>query len=218
MDSEDFFTAANVRTAHDNPAIKTPGSQKRRIEHVGPVCRRHQDDAFIRFETVHLDQQLIQRLLALIMSATEASATMTPNRVDFIDKDDAGSILLSLLEQVADAACSDADEHLYEVRTRNREERHVGFAGNCTSQQGLASSGRANEQDALWNASAKLLELLRLPQEFDNLPQLFFCFIHARHILERDFFLLHGEQAGAALAEGKCFVSTSLHLADHEEP
>ena len=48
--------------------------------------------------------------------------------------------------------------------------------------------------------------------------QLFFSLIHARHIFKRDFLLLHGEQARAALAEAERLVSTSLHLADHEEP
>ena len=48
--------------------------------------------------------------------------------------------------------------------------------------------------------------------------QLFLGFVHPGHVLERDLLLLHGEQPGLALAEGKRLVSAGLHLPDHEEP
>ena len=68
------------------------------------------------------------------------------------------------------------------------------------------------------NASAQLLELLRLAQEFDDLLQLFFGFIDAGHVLERDLLLLHGEQPRPALAERQSLVPAGLHLPDHEKP
>ena len=218
MHAQNLFASANIRTAHHHAAVKTPGAQQRRIEHVRPVRRRHQDDAFVRFEAVHLDQQLVQSLLALIVSAAQACAAMTSNGVDFVDEDDAGRILLALLEQIAHAAGAHADEHLHEVRTRDREERNVGFAGDGPGQQSLTGSRRPDQQHALGNASAQLLELLRLAQELDDLPQLFLGLIDAGHVLERDFLLLHGEQPRAALAERQRLVSAGLHLADHEEP
>src|SRR5438067_9639401 len=143
---------------------------------------------------------------------------MATDRINFVHEDDAWRVLLALLKQVAHAAGTHADEHLDEVRTRDGEERHVSFAGYRTGQQGLAGSGRADQQNALGNASTELLEFLRFAQEFNNFAQLFFGFIHAGHVFERDFLLLHGEQAGAALAEAERLVSAGLHLADHEEP
>ena len=56
------------------------------------------------FEAVHLDQHLVQRLLAFVVAAAEAGAAMPPDRVDFVDEDDAGRVLLALLEHVAHAA------------------------------------------------------------------------------------------------------------------
>src|ERR1043166_3621654 len=126
---------------------------------------------------------------------------MTSDCIDFIDKDDAGSILLALLKQVANTARSDADEHFYEVRTRDRKERDVGFTCHCTGQQSLTSSRRSDQQHTFRNTSAQLLELLRLTQELDDFAQLLFGFIHASYVFERDLFLLHGKQARAALAE-----------------
>ena len=126
---------------------------------------------------------------------------MASHRVNFIDKDDAGGIFLALLEKITNAAGADAYKHFNEVRTGNGEKWNVGFAGHCARQQGLTRSRRPNQQHAFGNASAQLLELLRLAQEFDNLFQFFLGFIHTGHVLERDLLLLHREQPGPALTE-----------------
>ena len=57
----------------------------------------------LRLEAVHLDEQLVQRLLALVVAAAEAGAAVTADGVDLVDEDDAGRVLLALLEQVAHA-------------------------------------------------------------------------------------------------------------------
>src|SRR6202023_1899348 len=111
---------------------------------------------------------IFQRLLALVVSTAETGAAMASDRVDFIDEDNAGRILLALLKQIAHAARAHADQHLDEIRTGNREERHVRFPRDGSRQQGLARSGRSDQQNAFGNASTELLKLLRLPQEFDN--------------------------------------------------
>ena len=160
----------------------------------------------------------VQRLLALVVSAAEACAAMAADRVNFIDEDDAGRVLLALLEQVANAARADADEHLDEVRTGNREERNVRFAGNGARQQGLARSRRPDEQHALRNASAELLEFLRILQEVDDLVKLFLGFVDSGHVLERGLLLLRGQQTRARLAEAQRLVSAGLHLPHHENP
>ena len=77
---------------------KRPGPQERGIEHVRPVRGGDEDDAFVRLEAVHLDQELVQRLLALVVTAAEAGTTMATDGVDLVDEDDAGRVLLPLLE------------------------------------------------------------------------------------------------------------------------
>src|SRR5208337_80132 len=189
-----------------------------RIEHIGTVSGGHQDYAIVRFEAVHFDQQLVQSLFALVVPATQTRAAVTSYGVNFVNKDDAGGILLALLKQIAHAARAHADKHFDEVRTGDRKEGDVGFAGDGPRQQGFTCSRRANQQHALGNASAQLLKLLRLTQELNDFVQLFFGLIHASHVFERDLFLLHGEQARAAFTERQRLVAARLHLADHEEP
>ncbi len=170
----------------------------------------------VGFKAVHLDQQLVEGLLALVVSAAEACATVTADSVDLINEDDAGRVLLALFEQVANTRCADADEHLHEVGTGDREERDVGFASDCAREEGLAGARRSDEQDALGDAAAKTLELLGLAEELDDLLELFLGFVDAGDILERDLLLLHGEQAGTRLAEGHGLIPAGLHLAHHE--
>src|SRR5438105_1111070 len=98
---------------------------------------------------------------------------MAPDRVDLIDEDDARRILLALFKQMADAAGADAHKHLDKIRSGDREERHVRFAGDRAGEQRLSGPRRADQQHAFWNPAAKLLEFLRLAEEFDDLLQFF---------------------------------------------
>src|SRR3546814_53053 len=108
------------------------------------------------FEAVHLDEQLVQRLLALVVAVAEAGAAMAADRVDFVDEDDARRVALRLFEHVADARRTHTDEHFDEVRTRNGEEGHAGFTRDRAGEQGFASAGRADEQSALRDLAAEL--------------------------------------------------------------
>src|ERR1035438_7424162 len=139
---------------------------------------------FRGFKPVHFNQQLVESLLALVVSAAQARAAMAADGVDFVDEDDAGSVLLALLEQVAHAAGAYAHEHLHAVRTGDGEERHAGLAGDGARQQRLAGAWRADQQHTLGNTSAQLLKLLRLAQEFDDFLQLLLGLFHARDVLE----------------------------------
>ena len=152
------------------------------------------------------------------MSAAEACAAMPSDRVDFIDKDDAGRVLLALFEQVANARCADADEHFDEIRSADREERNIGFAGDRARQKRFSGSRRADEQYAFRNAAAQFLEFLRLLQKVDDFLQLFLGFLDAGDIFKRHLLLMCRQQPRPALSEGQGFVAAALHLAHEEDP
>ena len=69
MDPQDFLATHGIGQVNLYLAIKTTGTQQGFVEDVGAVGRSDQDDTFIGFETVHFHQQLVQRLLALLMTA-----------------------------------------------------------------------------------------------------------------------------------------------------
>ena len=218
MDAQDFLAAKHVRVRHHDLAVETAGTQQGGIEHVGTVRRRDDDDALVGFEAIHLDEQLIERLLALIVTAAQTGAAMTSDGIDFVDEDDARRVLLRLLEHVAHAAGADADEHFDEVRARDREERHVGFARDGARDQRFARAGRTDEQAATRDAAAEALEFLRVAQEFDDLFEIGFRFIDARNVLERHATMPLGQEFSARLAEAHGAPGSRLHLAHEKDP
>ena len=89
VDGEDLLAALDVGARHDDLAVEAARAQQRRIEHVGAVGRGDDDDAFVGLEAVHLDEQLVERLLALVIAVAEAGAAMAADGVDLVDEDDA---------------------------------------------------------------------------------------------------------------------------------
>src|SRR5690606_1389636 len=72
VDLEHLFAARDVRVRHDDLTVETAGTQKGRVENVGTVGRRDQDDAFIGFKAVHLDEELVEGLFAFVVPAAKA--------------------------------------------------------------------------------------------------------------------------------------------------
>ena len=67
-------------------------------------------------ESVHLGEQCVERVFALVVASHgRILAACSSHGVDFVDEDDAWSLLLGLAEEVAHAACAYADEHFHEV-------------------------------------------------------------------------------------------------------
>ena len=58
-----------VRTVDRDLTIKTTGAQQCRIQNIGAIGCGDQDDRLAFLKTVHLDQQLVERLLALVVTA-----------------------------------------------------------------------------------------------------------------------------------------------------
>ncbi len=153
------------------------------------------------------------------MTATQPGTTMTAHSVDLVDEDDARRMLFRLLEHVANTARTDTDEHLDEIRARDGEERHLGFARDRLGQQGLTGPGRTDHQNTARNTAAQALELTRIAQELDEFMNLFLGFITASDIGKGSLDLVFGKQACLALAEAHRAALASgaaLHL-PHEE-
>src|SRR5918998_351580 len=145
-------------------------------------------------------------------------AAMAADGVDLVHEDDAGAVLLGLLEQVAHARGADADEHLDEVRAGDREERHARLAGDGAREQRLAGARRPVEQHALRDAGAERLELLRVLQELLDLVELLGGLVHAGHVAERDLRRVDRHALGARLAERHDLRAAALHLVHQEDP
>ncbi len=173
MDLEDLDPFVERRQGHHDLTVEPTGPEERGVEDVGAVRRRHHHDSLGGFEAVHLGEHLVERLLALVVAATEAGAALAADGVDLVDEDDRGCLLLRSGEQVAHAGRADSDEHLHEVGAGDRDERDAGLTRDRAGDERFTGSGRPDEQHTLRDARADLLELARLLQEPDDLGDLF---------------------------------------------
>ncbi|OQB35213.1 MAG: hypothetical protein BWY09_02393 [Candidatus Hydrogenedentes bacterium ADurb.Bin179] len=218
MNIQNIVPPFNVWIGHDNLPVKTARPQQRMVQHIRSVRGRHQDNAIVGVKSVHLDQQLIQRLFPFIVSATEASPALTAHGVNFVNEYNTWGVFMALLKQVTHAACPHADEHFHKIRTANAEKGHVSLACNSLREKRLARARRPDQQHAARNLPPQSRKLLRLLQKLYDFLEFFLGLLHARHILEGNFLISLARHPGAAFAKRKGFVVTSLHLTEHKKP
>ncbi len=198
---QDGLAPADIRVADHHLPVEAARAHQRGVEDVRPVGGRNHDDALVRAEAVHLHQQLVQGLLALVVPAAQAGAALAADGVDFVDEDDAGRVFLRLFKQVADARRAHADEHLHKIGAGDGKERHARFACHSAGEQRLARAGRADEQHALGDARAQLVVPARVFQELHNLAQLLFLLVGAGDVGKGGLAFFVGHLLDLRLAE-----------------
>ena len=219
VNTQDLFTAFDVGVRHCDLTVEPARTQQRRVKHVAAVGGRDDDDALVGLKSVHLDQQLVQRLFTFVIATAIACTTMAAHGVDLVDENDTGRVLFRLLEHVADTACADTDEHLDKIRTRDREEGHARLTGNSPRKQRLTGTRRTNKKRAFWDFAAKAREFLRVAQELDDLFEFFLGLVDTGDIVKRDAALLFGQHLGLGLTKTHgATATTTLHPVHEIDP
>ena len=112
MNLQDVQPPLLVGPVHQHLAVEAAGTQQRLVEDFGAVGGGEDDQPDRAVEAVHLGEQLVQGLLALVVAADAARAAQ---RIELVDEDDGRRLPAGLLEQVAQVAHTGrthADEHL----------------------------------------------------------------------------------------------------------
>ncbi len=215
---QNLLAAFEVRRLDGDLAVETSRAQQCRVEHVGTVGRGDNDQVRVVVEAVHLDQQLVQRLFALVVAAAHAgAAALAADRVDLIDEDDGRRVLLGLVEQVTHTRRAQTDEHLHEVGARHGVERHAGLACDGSRQQRLTGSRRAVQQHAARDAGAQCLVARRILEEVLDLLDFLHGGFLAGHVGELGGRGLAVEQLAAVLLGAHAeHAAGTAHTAHHE--
>ena len=218
--AQDRLAPPDVGLVDHHLAVEAPRSEQGGIEHLRTVGRRHDDHALGGVEAVHLREELVQRLLALVVPGQEPrrSRSGLADGVELVDEDDAGGLFLGLLEEVPHAGRPDAHEHLDELGARQEEERDIGLAGHRARQKRLAGAGRADQQHAFGNAATEPLVLLGVREEIDHLEELGLGLVHAGHVRERRLQLLPIVDLGLGAAEGQGLRRAAADPPHEEDP
>jgi hypothetical protein len=90
VDLEDLAPAVLVGRRDRDAPVEAPRAQERGVEHLGPVRGPQHDDRGAGLEPVHLGEDLVERLLALVVAAEAdvAAGPRAPDRVELVDEDD----------------------------------------------------------------------------------------------------------------------------------
>ena len=134
MHLQDAFAPLYVRPRHHHSSVETAGAKQGRVQNVRAVSGGDKNDAFVGLKTVHLNEQLVEGLLALVVAAAKTGAAMASDSVDFIDEDDARSVFFTLNKQIAHPGGADADKHFDEVRPPDPKDRPARLTGNSPRQ------------------------------------------------------------------------------------
>ena len=159
----------HVGRGDEDLAVEAARAQQRAVELLEQVRGGDHDEVVGRGEAVHLDQQLVEGLLAL---GVVVRAALAADGVDLVDEDDRRAVVAGDLEQPPDARRAEAGEHLDERGGRLRVEVRARLLRAGLGQQRLAGAGRAVQQDAARHLGAELLEARRVAQELDDLLEL----------------------------------------------
>ena len=218
VDFQDVLPAFHVRPSHRQLPVKTARTKDRRIQDVGTVGGCQDDDAFVDAEAVHLHQHLVQRLLALVVSAAEAGTSPARDSVDLVNENDTGRQALRLFKKIAHSGRADTDEHFHEVRTGNGKERHACLSGHCLCEKGLSSSGRSHQDDPFRDPGSHVRVLFRILQEINDLLKILLFLVQSGY--RRKVLLIVPRHPGPALPEihhlgvGTA-AGAALHHPDH---
>ena len=197
---------------------KRPGRSSALSRISGSVGRRQNDDALARVKTVHLGEQLVERLLALVVAAHAARCR--------------GCLPMASISSMKTMHGAFSPACLNRSRTRaapmptnistNSEpeiEKNGTFASPATAlrQQRFARAGRADKQRALGQLRADIAVFLRIMQEIDDLLERVLGLVLAGHVVKRLAGLRLDVDLGVGFAEAHRVSAHPLaHLAEHE--
>ena len=117
MDLQDIQATFIVGPVHQHLTVEATGAKQGLIEDFGAVGGGEDDQPDRAVEAIHFGEQLVQRLLTLVVSAGRSSDTAcAAQSIQFINEDDRRRLPARLFEQVAHTGRTHADEHLDKLR------------------------------------------------------------------------------------------------------
>ena len=168
-------------------AVEAPGPQQRGIEDLGPVGRGEHDHALGAGEAVHLGEDLVERLLALVVAAERRRP---PPR----ERPMASSSSMKMIAGAAFLACSKRSRTrlaptptIISMNSEAESEKNGTSASPATARASsvLPVPGGPRQQHALGDRRAEAAVLVGVLEEVDDLDELLLGLVDAGDVVER---------------------------------
>ena len=163
-----------IREGDLNLPVEPSGTQQGRVERLGAVGGSHDDDAGRGIESVHFGQQLVERLLSLVVRHEGPTAPLA-DRIDLVDEDDRRSPLPRIGEEVPYPGRTDAHEELDKAGPGEGEEWDSGLTCDRSGHEGLAGARRAHHEHPTRAHGARTRIALRAFEEVDDFGDFPLC-------------------------------------------
>ena len=196
VDFQNILPALDVGESHVNLAVKPPGAQQGRVQHVHPVGGRQDHHPLVGGEAVHLHQKLVQGLFPLVVSAAHAGAPLAAHGVNFVNEHNGGGGLFRLFKKVPDPAGAHAHVQLHKIGAGDGEKAHSGLPGHGLGKQGFPRARRADQKHALGDSGPQGDEPPGVPKELHDFLKLLLLLLRPGHVLEADLFVLFRKDPG----------------------
>ena len=149
MHFQNLRTCFQFRSINEDAPVKTPRTKQCTIQHIRTIGCCHYNNVCALFKAIHLGKDLIESLLALVVTTTESgTATLAPDSINLINKDDARCITFCFGKEITHTAGTNTYEHFYKLRSGNRKERYARFARDSTCQECFTCSRSTNKNHA----------------------------------------------------------------------
>ena len=114
-------------------------------ETIQPIRRADAHEPLLAGQALHLDEELVERVLVLVVPAlASAFAALPAERVELVDEDDSPALGVATAgEELTHTRGAHAHVALDELGTRRGEEVDPGLGGERLGEQRLAGAGRA---------------------------------------------------------------------------
>jgi hypothetical protein len=184
---QDLQPPVPVGRLHGHAAVEPPGTQQGGVQDLRAVGRPDHHHRLRWLKAVHLGQELVQRLLALVVGPGDARRPLTgaADCVQLVDEDDRRRGLLGRGEQVTHTRRADTHDGLDELRGGDREERRLRLPRHRAGDQRLAGAGRPEQEHAVRDPGAQAHVPVRGLQEIHDLLKLGLHLVDPGHVVKR---------------------------------
>lgn len=118
------------------------------------------------------------------LGAESHGVALPGHRVDFVDENDGGRVVLGGFEELFDFFGGLADEHVLELAAALVKKAGPALVGQGPRQEGLAGTGRPLEQDSARQSGALVFVAVRALQTVHDFAEVCDHFVQADHVAE----------------------------------